>query len=131
MNEIPACIIDIQNCDVLNIVSFEFLDYKMAMMSLELEDVNVGDRAILTVKPSSVAIGKRFVGELSYSNQLKGYIKNIENGELLSYLEVKVGDIFIQSVITKKSALRMDLKQNDEVICIIKASDLSILEIKK
>lgn len=128
MNKILATITNIQTCDILNIVNFKFNSYTMSMMSLELPNLQVNDKVILTAKPSSVAIGKNFSGDLSYSNQLKGKIKNIQNGDLLSSLEVEVENTIIQSVITKKSSTRMDLKQNDEIICIIKASDLSILE---
>lgn len=128
MNKILATISNIQTCDILNIVNFKFNSYTMSMMSLELPNLHVNDKVILTAKPSSVAIGKNFSGDLSYSNQLKGKIKSIENGDLLSSLEIEVDDTTIQSVITKKSSIRMNLKQNDEIICIIKASDLSILE---
>lgn len=130
MNKIPATIIDIKSCDILNIVEFQFDIFKMSMMSLQLSNLHVNDKVILTVKPSSVAIGKNLSGDLSYSNQLKGEIKSIKIGNLLCFLEVYVGDTIIQSVITKNSANRLNLEQNDKVVCIIKASDLSILEAK-
>ena len=38
-------------------------------------------------------------------------------------------DILIESIITVDSSKRMDLKENDEVTLLIKASDLSILEV--
>lgn len=129
MNKIPAKVTDIQTCDILNITSFNFANFNLSMMSLELLNLKVNSKVILTAKPSSVAIGKDFNGEISYSNQLKGKIQSIENGELLTYIKVLVDEIIIQSIITKKSSQRMDLKKDDEAICIIKASDLSILEI--
>lgn len=129
MNKIKATVLDIQNSDILNIVSFKFGDFILSMMSLEVENVKKNSNVILSAKPSSVAIGKDFNGQLSYSNQLKGKITNVQNGELLSFVEVKVVDTIIQSVITKKSSKRLNLKPKDEVICIIKASDLSILEV--
>lgn len=131
MNKISAHVKNISSLDILNVVSFDFLGFDLSMMSLELNDVHVGNRVILTVKPSSVAIGKNFSGDLSFTNQIKGVVKRVENGKLLSFLEVEVGDNTIQSVITKKSAKRMDIKLEDEVICIFKASDLSILKVEK
>ncbi|PID47040.1 MAG: transporter [Proteobacteria bacterium] len=128
MNKIPACILSIQNHDILNIVSFDFCGFKMSMMSLELKDIRPKDKVLLFVKPTSVAIGKNFMGDISYSNQLKGKIKSLKNGELLTSLEVLVGEFVLCSIITKNSSLRMNLKKGDEVVCFIKASDLSILE---
>ncbi len=128
MNKIPATVLSVKNEDILNIVEFEFKKHKMSMMSLELENIHVKDKVILSAKSSSIGIAKDLQGQLSYSNILKGFIKSIQNGSLLSTLEIQVEDVVLSSIITKNSSLRMDLKVKDEVFCIIKASDLSILE---
>ncbi len=129
MNKIFATVSKIQNSDILNVVNFQFKQNQMTMISLEVGNLHVKDSVILTVKPSSVAIGKNFSGEISYSNQLKGKIKAINHGALLCSLEVDVDGTIIESIITNKSALKMNLSLNDEVTCIVKASNLSILKV--
>lgn len=130
MGKLKAKINQIQNLDNLNIVNFDFLGTALSMMSLELrEDVKIGKTVILGIKPTTVAIGKDFSGEISFSNQIKGVIQSIALGELLSSIKILSNDTIIESIITSNSAKRLNLKVNDEVIAIIKASEISILEV--
>lgn len=128
INKIEAIVTSMQTSDILNITSFSFQNFSLAMMSLELENINVGDRVLLSVKPTAVAIAKEINGLLSYSNQLQGVIIFIDYGKLLTDIHVLVKDITINAIITTNSAKRMNLKQDDEVTCLIKASDLSLYE---
>jgi molybdopterin-binding protein len=130
MNEIVATISQIDNIENLNIVQFEFNNQILKMMSLDLSDKIVkSQKVILSVKPTHIAIGKDVSGQLSYSNQIKATIKEIEEGKLLTNILAKVGEITLQSIITTSSSQRMNLKKNDEIILYIKASDLSILDV--
>lgn len=130
MSQITAVITDIESVDNLNIVKFDFSGQPLKMMSLGLsEDVAVGKRVILGVKPTHIAIGKDLSGLLSYSNQIPSKIISCEHGKLLSSIKLSVQDIMLESIITLESALRMDLKEDDEVTIMIKASQLSILEV--
>lgn len=128
INKIEAIVTSMQTSDILNITSFSFQNFSLAMMSLELENINVGDRVLLSVKPTAVAIAKEINGLLSYSNQLQGVIIFIDYGKLLTDIHVLVEDTTINAIITTNSAKRMNLKQDDEVTCLIKASDLSLYE---
>lgn len=128
INKIEAIVTSMQTSDILNITSFSFQNFSLAMMSLELENINVGDRVLLSVKPTAVAIAKEINGLLSYSNQLQGVIIFIDYGKLLTDIHVLVKDTTINAIITTNSAKRMNLKQDDEVTCLIKASDLSLYE---
>lgn len=130
MNEIVATISQIDNIENLNIVQFEFNNQILKMMSLDLSDKIVkSQKVILSIKPTHIAIGKDVSGQLSYSNQIKATIKEIEEGKLLTNILAEVGEITLQSIITSSSSQRMNLKKNDEIILYIKASDLSILDV--
>lgn len=130
MNKIVATISQIRNIDNLNIVEFEFDDTKLKMISLDLsEDTKVGQKVVLTTKPTHIAIAKNLQGELSYSNQIIATIEEIEQGEILCVVNSKIDNTDLQSIITTDSAKRMNLKNNDKVILLIKASDMSILEV--
>jgi len=130
MSQITAVITDIESVDNLNIVKFDFSGQPLKMMSLGLsEEVAVGKRVILGVKPTHIAIGKDLSGLLSYSNQIPSKIISCEHGKLLSSIKLSVQDIMLESIITLESALSMDLKEDDEVTIMIKASQLSILEV--
>ena len=121
---------DIKTIDSLNIVEFDFNNITLKMMSLELhKEVKLESKVKLLVKPSNVIISKNYIEDISLSNQTLAKIVAIENGELLSSISLKIGDTTFESIITKDSFIRLNLKIDDKVYILIKASDLSILRV--
>ncbi|RRS30806.1 MAG: transporter [Epsilonproteobacteria bacterium (ex Lamellibrachia satsuma)] len=130
MSSIIAAVSEIQSCDSLHIVTFDFHGQALSMMSLELSDtVKTGAKVRLAVKPSYIVIAKNFIGELSYSNRLESTVRSIENGQLLSSVKLNFFDTVLESIITVDASKKMDLKVGDEVTAFIKASELSISEV--
>lgn len=130
MSKLIATIKKINSIDNLNIVEFEFLGTTLKMMSLDLgSNIQIGKKVRLSVKPTNISIAKNFTGEISLSNQLVVIIQNIENGELLSSVSLKISDFLLESIITVDSSKRMNLQIGDEVKILIKASNLSIEEV--
>ncbi len=130
MSKLIATVINIDTVDNLNIVSFDFLDDTLSMMSLELNDnIKIGTKVELNVKPSSVAVATNFSGDISYSNQIKMEIKDIDCGQLLSSLRLQKNEFILESLITAKSTKRMNLKKGDIVTAFIKANELSIFKV--
>ena len=130
MSKLTAIIEKIQNVDNLNIVSFDFNSISLKMMSLDLsEDISVGKKVSLNIKPTSVAIGKNFIGELSYSNKISSKIVSIKEGKLLCSIQLLVADTVFESIITLESVQRMNLKIGDAVIALVKANEISIAEV--
>ena len=130
MSQIIATIKKIHNIDNLNIVEFDFFGKTLKMMSLDLnKNVQIGKKVKLAVKPTNISIAKNLFGEISLSNQLDVNIKSIENGQLLSSIILEVNDTIFESIITADSSKRMNLQKNEQVTILIKASDLSIMEV--
>ena len=130
MNTFIATVTKIDTIDNLNIIKFDFSDQTLSMMSLDLsDDIKIGTKVKLITKPSYIAIAKEFSGILSYSNQLKAKIKELENGKLLSSVKLQIEEFVLESIITFESSQKMDLKVGDEVTAFIKASELSILKV--
>ena len=106
------------------------------MLSLELpEEIQPGVEVKLACKPIAVALAKptmdveSFCSMLSYSNQLKVHINSIEKGKLLSSILLKLGTFSLESIMGTEAVERLALKEGDEVIALIKANELSILEV--
>jgi len=130
MSSLIATVLQVDNCDSLYIVKFDCSGQTLSMMSLDLsKKVQIGTKVKIVIKPSHIAIGKNFTGEVSYSNKLDTTIQNIENGQLLSSVKLNFVDTTLESIITLNSSLKMDLKVGDKVTAFIKASELSIGEI--
>jgi len=130
MSKLKAIITDIQSQDNLNIVSFDFYGTCLTMMSLELkQEIQIGKTVELTIKPTTVAIAKKFSGDISYSNQIQSRIDSIEIGKLLCCIKLISHDISFESIITTNSVKRLNLNKNDEVTAFIKASEISISKV--
>jgi molybdopterin-binding protein len=63
---------------------------------------------------------------LSARNHLKGEITDVQLGTVTALITIKVGDNVVESVITKRSAEEMGLKKGDQVVAVIKATEVMI-----
>ena len=63
---------------------------------------------------------------LSARNHLPGTIEEIQVGDVLVHVIVRVGDNVIESVITRRSAEEMGLKKGDKVTAVVKATEVMI-----
>jgi molybdopterin-binding protein len=63
---------------------------------------------------------------LSARNQFKGTIKSVHLGEVMAEVVVAVGELEIVSAITRGSAERMELAPGDEVVAVIKSTEVLI-----
>ena len=130
MSQLVATIKKINSVDNLNIVEFDFNGLTLKMMSLDLnDDVKIGKKVELSVKPTNISIAKNLIGEISLSNQIVATIQSLENGQLLTSVILKINDTLLESIITVDSSKRMNLQIGGNVTILIKASDLSISEV--
>ena len=63
---------------------------------------------------------------LSARNQLQGTIEDIQIGDIMAHVIVKVGDNLIESIITRNSAEELKLKKGDSVRAVIKSTEVMI-----
>lgn len=130
MNRLNAVVTQIEGEQNLHIISFDYEGIGLKMMGLDLpKGLHVNTHVTLGIKPSHVAIAKNIHGEMSYSNQLPATIVSVENGKLLSTILLHVNETEVQSFITRSSSVRMNLSKGDEVILLMKASELFVLEV--
>jgi molybdopterin-binding protein len=63
---------------------------------------------------------------LSARNHLKGTIEEVQLGDVLAHVTLRVADGVIESVITRRSAEEMQLKKGDSVTAVVKATEVMI-----
>ncbi len=63
---------------------------------------------------------------LSARNQLRGRVKEVEFDSIMAHVVVEVGENEIESVITRRSADELKLKQGDSVLVVIKSTEVMI-----
>jgi len=63
---------------------------------------------------------------LSARNQLPGTIEDVQIGDILAHVVVKVGANLVESVITRNSAEELRLKKGDAVKVVVKSTEVMI-----
>ena len=63
---------------------------------------------------------------LSARNQLRGTVEDIQIGDIMAHVVVKVGENLVESVITRNSAEELKLKKGDTVRAVIKSTEVMI-----
>jgi molybdopterin-binding protein len=63
---------------------------------------------------------------ISARNKLRGIIEEIQLGEVMAHVVVRVGDNLIESAITRRSADELQLKAGDTVTAVVKATEVMI-----
>ena len=63
---------------------------------------------------------------LSARNHLQGTIEEIQLGDILAHVTVRVAGGVIESVITRRSAEGLALKTGDTVTAVVKATEVMI-----
>ena len=62
--------------------------------------------------------------QISARNQLKGTVKSVKHGSVMSEVVVDVGGQEVVAAITRSSAESLGLAQGDQVTAIIKATEV-------
>lgn len=63
---------------------------------------------------------------LSARNRLVGIIEEIQLGDIMAHVTVRVGEHLVESVITRRSADEMNLKVGDTVAAVIKSTEVML-----
>ena len=64
--------------------------------------------------------------QISARNQLRGTIKSIRSGTIMAEVIVDVGGQEVVSAITKASVEGLDLKDGEQVVVVIKSTEVMI-----
>jgi molybdopterin-binding protein len=63
---------------------------------------------------------------LSARNRLEGKVTELQLGGVMAHVVVQVGNNFVESVITRRSAEEMNLKVGDIVTAVIKSTEVML-----
>jgi molybdopterin-binding protein len=63
---------------------------------------------------------------ISARNKLRGTVEEIQLGDVMAHVVVRVGDNLIESAITRRSADELKLKKGDTVVAVLKATEVMI-----
>lgn len=132
MNQLPGTIKEITSSGNVSFISLETAGTEMSAVIIgtlaNTPYLRPGKTVVILFKESEVSIGKNITGQISLRNQLKAEIIAIEKGEVFSKIDMEFLSLQITSLITTRSAERLDLKTGDKVTAFIKSNEVMIMD---
>ncbi|QKG28459.1 TOBE domain-containing protein [Campylobacter sp. RM16187] len=91
-------------------------------------DLKVGKKVVYLFKASSIIVAKgNNELKLSATNQIKGKVASVKEGAVNAEIAIEIaGGDKLSAIITNESAKNLALKAGDEVVAVIKASQIII-----
>ena len=86
--------------------------------------LGVGDAVTVIVRGTDVMLAKTFSGLLSARNRVKGVVRRIIEGDVLSKVCVESQGDILHAYITNSSLKELCLREGDEVTAFVKSTEL-------
>lgn len=133
MNKIKGKITGITSSGNISLVDIDAYGISLSAIILGTSEntpyLVMGKRITVAFKESEVSIGRDITGKISLRNCLEGPIKKLENGTIFSKVTIDFFGEDVQSLITVRSAERLDLKTGDMVTAFIKSNEVILMDI--
>lgn len=131
MNKLQCVVASVSKSDMLTKIDMVCDDVALTAFTIDIDcKSNCVDKKVTVLfKESEVSIAKNFVGEISLQNRFTCKIQNIQEGELLAQLRLSFLNYQIDSIISMKSVKTMDLQVGDNVMALVKSTEMIVMDI--
>ena len=130
INEIEGQISYIKEADSISYVKLQTKIGEFTALLIENSSavfyLKTGNSIKVVFNASAVSLAKTKPENLTISNIFEGKIKDIKSSDVLSLVVVECGNLSIKSMITNFSVERLNLKPEDKVFVLIKATDVML-----
>lgn len=133
MNKLRGRITRIESNDHVSLVDVEVMGDSFTATLLETPDdaayLKVGNPVDVLFKETEVSLAKGLSGLISLRNRMNTKVKQVRSGVILSEVLLDYHGQQISSIITTRSIKRMDIKTGDEVEALVKANEVTLMEV--
>ena len=130
MNKLNGSIINVQSSPEISIVEVDVSGDVFSAIVLETPVSAVylrsGNKVEVIFKETEVSIAKNLSGLISIRNKFQARIIKIQRHEILTTVVLAYKATEIASIISTKSAQRLDLKEGDNVEWLVKTNEVSL-----
>ncbi|KHE91094.1 MAG: TOBE domain-containing protein [Candidatus Scalindua rubra] len=90
------------------------------------EDMHLseGDSITVLIKGTDVMLAKSLSGMISARNRVSGIVKQIIRGDVVSKVFVESQEEMLHAIITNTSLEEMDIREGNEIMAIVKSTEL-------
>jgi molybdate transport system regulatory protein len=93
--------------------------------------LKVGNTVAILFKETEVSLAKNLSGQISLRNIIRGTVRQIRRGDILCEVVLDRTGQTITSIITTRAVKRLELQEGDEVDALVKANEVSLMEISQ
>ena len=133
MNKLRGRITHIESNDHVSLVDVEVSGDSFTATLLETPEdaayLQVGNTVEVLFKETEVSLAKGLSGLISLRNRMNTTVKQVRGGVILSEVVLDYRGQQISSIITTRSILRMAIKAGDEVEAMVKANEVTLVEV--
>jgi len=133
MNRLPGVISAIESNAHLSLVDVRVGQDTFTAMLMETPQgapyLKVGNAVAVLFKETEVSLAKNLSGQISLRNRIKGTVRHIRHGEILSEVVLDCQGVTVTSIITARAVKRLELAKGDEVVALVKANEVALMEI--
>ena len=134
MNRLRGRITRIESNDHVSLVDVEVSGDSFTATLLETPEdaryLKVGNSVDVLFKETEVSLAKGLSGLISLRNRVLTTVRQVRSGVILSEVVLEYRGQTISSIITTGSIKRMDIKAGDEVEALVKANEVTLLEVE-
>lgn len=133
MNILRGRITGIESNDHVSLVDVDVNGDSFTATLLETPEdapyLKVGNMVEVMFKETEVSLAKNLSGLISLRNRVKTTVSKVRSGVILSEVVLDYRGLTISSIITTRSIKRLDIKPGDEVEALVKANEVSLMEV--
>jgi len=130
MNVLKGVISEIQSHEGISLVKLKSNNNTFTSIVLDIPgtaDYLKEDNTVKIIfKETEVILSKDLNPSISVQNQILGRIESIKKGVILSQITISIGEDTIQSIITSNACEELDLKENQDILALIKTNEVSL-----
>jgi molybdopterin-binding protein len=134
MNRLTGTITAIESNDHLSLVDVIAGQDTYTAMLLETPrsapHLKVGNTVAILFKETEVSLAKDLAGQISLRNRVRGTVRQIRRGDILCEVVLDRNGQTLTSIITSRAATRLALQIGDEVEALVKANEVSLVEVR-
>lgn len=130
MNILNGNISQVQSHEGISLVRVQSSGVTFSAIVLDTPETSgylkTGNEVRIIFKETEVMISKDLNPNISIQNKLLCRIESIENGAILSQINLMHDQQAIKSIITRNACEQLDLKENDTILALIKTNEVSL-----
>lgn len=134
MNRLPGIISAIESSEHLALVDVvagpDTFTAMLMETPLNAPYLKIGNAVDVLFKETEVALAKNLSGQISLRNIIRARVRQIRRGDILCEVVLDYQEQTVTSIITTRAVKRLGLQEGDEVDALVKANEVSLMEVR-